>query len=187
MEGFTTINFLKDTLFNIPQMFYIFLDFLMDLELFSLWGTSWRFWTLLKWREGCQYWNGEGIGRGCQNLITMSDCWDYNDYIVGLLSPLSFHCVPWPLCCREIGAHHMQAESATILICIGLTITCQRRAQLSYFVNMETTIFVAVCVFAEVSFHFADITNIFYSSKYNSEELDSHDRKIGSILSSLHL
>ena len=104
MEGFTTINFLKDTLFNIPQIFYIFLDLLMDFKLFSLWGTSWRFWTLLKWREGCQYWNGEGIGRGCQNLITMSDCWDYNDYIVGLLSPLSFHCMPWPLCCREIGA-----------------------------------------------------------------------------------
>ena len=122
-------------------------------------------------------------------MITMSDCWDYNDYIVGLLSPLSFHCVPSPLCCREIGSQvHMQAQSATIPICIGfITISCQKRAHLSYFVNMETTIFVAVCVFAEVSFHCANIINIFYFSKYDSEELDKHDRKINSILLSLHL
>ena len=107
----------------------------------------------------------------------MSDCWDYNDYIVGLLSPLSFHCVPSPLCCREIGSQvHMQAQSATIPICIGfITISCQKR------------IFVAVCVFAEVSFHCANIINIFYFSKYDSEELDKHDRKINSIILSLHL
>ena len=78
---------------------------------------------------------------------------------------------------------HMQAQSATIPICIGfITISYQKRAHLSYFINMETTIFVAVCVFAEVSFHCANIINIFYFSKYDSEELDKHDRKINSIL-----
>ena len=41
--GSTTINFPKDTVFKIPQMFYIFLDPLMDFKLFALWGTSWRF------------------------------------------------------------------------------------------------------------------------------------------------
>ena len=80
------------------------------------------------------------------------------------------------------------AQSATIPICIRfITISYQKRAHLSYFVNMETTIFVAVCVFAEVSFHCANIINIFYFSKYDSEELDKHDRKINSILLSLHL
>ena len=93
-------------------------------------------------------------------MITLSDCYR--------LYP-SIACHDRSVAERLV---HMQAESATIRICIGLTISC---------------LFVAVCVFAEVSFHCADITNIFYSSKYNSEELDKQDRKMNSILLSLHL
>ena len=109
-------------------------------------------------------------------MITLSDCYR-------LYPSIACHA-------RSVAERlvHMQAQSATIPICIGfITISYQKRAHLSYFVNMETTIFVAVCVFAEVSFHCANIINIFYFSKYDSEELDKHDRKINSIILSLHL
>ena len=89
-------------------------------------------------------------------MITLSDCYR--------LYP-SIACHDRSVAERLV---HMQAESATIRICIGLTISCQRQAHLSYFVNMETTIFVAVCVFAEVSFHCANIIHIFYLSKYKN-------------------
>ena len=92
-------------------------------------------------------------------MITLSDCYR-------LYPSIACHA-------RSVAERlvHMQAQSATIPICIGfITISCQKR------------IFVAVCVFAEVSFHCANIINIFHLSKYNSEELGKHDRKINSIL-----